>query len=81
MAEHTLPTGNGPRIWQCIEQKLLQIDPGHGGTHSVDRKSTQDMAEHTLPIKNRPRLWWNTYCQPEFHLGHGGTPSADWKLT
>ena len=44
MAEHTLPTGNGPRIWQCIEQKLLQIDPGHGGTHSVDRKSTLDVA-------------------------------------
>ena len=41
----------------------LEIDPGRGGTHSADRKSTRDVAEHTLPTRNQSRL--------------GGTHSGD----
>ena len=37
VAEHTLPTG---------------IDPGRGGTHSADQKSSQGVAEYTLPTGN-----------------------------
>ena len=75
------PLGPSEARLPRVEDKLLQIDPGLGGTHSVDRKLTQDMAEHTLPIKNRPRPWQNTFCQLEFHLGHGGTPSSAQNLT
>ena len=45
----------------------LEIDPGRGGTHSADRKSTRDVAEHTLPIGNRPGKWQNTLCRPDIH--------------
>ena len=58
-----------------------EIDPGHGKTHSADRKSTQDevehtlltlkltrdAAEHTLPTGNRPGTWRNTLCRPEIN--------------
>ena len=42
---------------------------------------TRDVAEHTLPTGNQPRMCQNTLCQPEIDPGHGGTHSADRKLT
>ena len=59
----------------------LEIDPGRGGTHSADRKSTQDVAEHTQLTGNLPRTWRNTLCRPKSDLGRGGTHSADRKST
>ena len=42
-----------------------EMDPGHGGTPSTDRKSTRDMAEQTLPTGNRPGTRRNSLCRPD----------------
>ena len=53
-----------------------EIDPGHGRTHSADRKTTRDTSKHTLLTRNCPGTWQNTLCRPEIDPGHGGTHSA-----
>ena len=53
VAERTPTFGN----WPGTQQNTLwrpEIDPGCGGTHSANRKSTQNVVDHTLMTGNRP---------------------------
>ena len=71
---------NWPGTWRNILCRP-KIDPGRGGTHSANPKSTQDMAEHPLPTGNWPGTWRNTPYWPEIDQGRAGTHSADLKST
>ena len=73
-------TGNCPETWRNTLW-WPEIDPARGGSHSDDRKSTQDMAEHTLLTGNWPRTVRNTLCRPKNDHRCGRTHSADLKLT
>ena len=46
-SEHTLLTGNQPRTRRNTLY-LPEINSGHSGTHSADRKTIIDVVEHTL---------------------------------